>query len=51
MKANCKLTPSLLADFEQKAAKPHYSYLLNTKLPPMRSWQEMLSDYFSTMEK
>lgn len=34
--------------FPSSAKRPHYSALLNTKLPPMRCWEEALADYLST---
>ncbi|MBI4281799.1 dTDP-4-dehydrorhamnose reductase [Candidatus Uhrbacteria bacterium] len=33
--------------FPRPAKRPAYSQLLNTKLPPLRSWQEALGDYLS----
>ncbi len=39
-----------LDDFERAAQVPHYSVLLNTKLPEARSYKDMLSDYFSEKE-
>lgn len=36
-----------LADFDRKAKVPNYSQLLNTKLPKMRTWKEMLEEYFN----
>lgn len=35
-------------DFSRQALRPKFSVLLNTKLPPMRSWQEALSDYLKS---
>lgn len=37
---------SYLKDFQRKAKVPNYSQLLNTKLPKMRTWREMLEEYF-----
>lgn len=37
-----------LEDFQRKAKVPNYSQLLNTKLPEMRSWKEMLKEYFNS---
>lgn len=34
--------------FPRPARRPKYSILLNTKLPPMRPWQEALFDYFKS---
>ena len=36
-----------LADFDRKAKVPNHSQLLNTKLPKMRTWREMLEEYFN----
>jgi len=36
---------SKLKDFERKAKVPNRSQLLNTKLPEMRTWREMLKEY------
>lgn len=36
-----------LADFDRKAKVPNHSQLLNTKLPKMRTWKEMLEEYFN----
>lgn len=36
-----------LSDFDRKAKVPNYSQLVNTKLPPMRTWREMLTEYFN----
>lgn len=32
--------------FSRPAKRPHYSELLNTKLPPLRSWREALVEYW-----
>ncbi len=37
---------SKLKDFNRKAQVPNRSQLLNTKLPEMRTWKEMLREYF-----
>lgn len=34
--------------FPRPAARPAFSILLNTKLPPMRSWQNALAEYLRT---
>ncbi|MBI2410441.1 MAG: dTDP-4-dehydrorhamnose reductase [Candidatus Kerfeldbacteria bacterium] len=39
------LNPVPASRFPRPALRPAYSVLLNTKLPPMRSWQEALADY------
>ncbi len=40
-----KINPVLPATFPRPAARPAYSYLLNTKRPKLRAWQEALEDY------
>ncbi len=39
------LIQTLSADFKRKAARPKKSVLLNTKLPPLRPWQEALWEF------
>lgn len=39
------ITPTLSKDYPRPAARPLHSILLNTKLPPQRSWQEALAEY------
>lgn len=38
------------AQYAQAAKRPEYSALVNTKLPPLRSWQEALEDYMETID-
>ena len=38
-------------EFPTRAKRPHYSSLINTKLLPMRSWQEALKDYLNQKNK
>jgi dTDP-4-dehydrorhamnose reductase len=40
-----KLIPVPAEKFPRPAKRPKYSVLLNTKLPPVRSWEEALSEY------
>ncbi len=40
-----KLNAVLSSDYPRPAKRPKYSVLLNTKLEPMRSWQEALREY------
>ena len=37
--------------FPRPAKRPMYSVLLNTKLPPMRSWQDALRVYLTTLNR
>ncbi len=39
------IVPCKSSEFPRSAKRPGFSILLNTKLPPMRSWQEALEDY------
>jgi len=43
-----RLLPSTLKEFGRKAGIPHHSVLLNTKLPVMRKWEEMVEDFLGT---
>ncbi len=43
-----KLIPVGADRFPRPAKRPKYSLLLNTKLPPMRSWEEALAEYLKT---
>lgn len=45
-KKDIKIEPTTLAEFQRKTAIPNYSVLLNTKLPAMRNWEEMVKDFF-----
>ena len=42
---NVKLVPVGADKFPRSAKRPKYSILLNTKLLPMRKWEEALADY------
>jgi dTDP-4-dehydrorhamnose reductase len=44
---NVNLIPVASADFNRKAERPKKAVLLNTKLPPLRSWQEALKDFLT----
>jgi len=46
-KDSCKILPCASDEFPRPAKRPAYSILLNTKLPPLRSWQEALAEYLS----
>lgn len=39
--------PVTSEQFRRPAPRPHYSSLINTKLPRMRNWQNALADYLS----
>ncbi|MDP2586474.1 MAG: dTDP-4-dehydrorhamnose reductase [Candidatus Komeilibacteria bacterium] len=39
------ITPVSSAEFPRPAKRPNYSILINTKLTPLRSWQEALVEY------
>lgn len=43
-----KLIPVSADKFPRPAKRPKYSILVNTKLPPMRSWEEALAEYLET---
>jgi dTDP-4-dehydrorhamnose reductase len=45
---NVKLMPVSADKFPRPAKRPKYSILLNTKLPPMRSWERALAEYLKT---
>ena len=42
---NLKVKPIKTEEFPTPAKRPIYSMLINTKLPPMRKWEEALKDY------
>ncbi len=46
-----KVLPTTLAEFGRTTGVPHVSVLLNTKLPQVRTWQEMVGDYIQEYEK
>jgi dTDP-4-dehydrorhamnose reductase len=45
---NIKLVPVGADRFPRSAKRPKHSVLLNTKLPPLRKWEEALEDYLKT---
>lgn len=42
---NPNITPVSSAEFASAAKRPKYSMLINTKLPPLRSWEDALRAY------
>lgn len=46
-KIKIKLKPVASDFFFRLAKRPKFSILINTKLPPLRSWQEALKEYLS----
>lgn len=44
-KIEIKIIPCRTSEFPRPAKRPSYSILNNTKLPPMRSWQDALHEY------
>ncbi len=44
-----RLTPTAFADYKRAAQRPQYGVLQNTKLPPLRPWQEALRAYMKTL--
>ncbi len=45
-KNNIDLKPVPASHFPRPAKRPQYSVLVNTKLEPLRSWQEALREYY-----
>ncbi|PIW36366.1 MAG: dTDP-4-dehydrorhamnose reductase [Candidatus Kerfeldbacteria bacterium CG15_BIG_FIL_POST_REV_8_21_14_020_45_12] len=46
-KVSIKLLPVPASEFPRPAARPDYSVLINTKLPPLRSWQEAVAAHLA----
>jgi len=46
-----KIVPCTSEEFIRPAKRPKYSILLNTKLPPMRNWNEALREYLLSRGK
>ncbi|MBD3279973.1 sugar nucleotide-binding protein [Candidatus Dojkabacteria bacterium] len=42
-----RIEPTTLAEFGRTTGIAHYSVLLNTKLPVMRKWEEMVEDFLT----
>lgn len=42
------VVPCSSATYAARAKRPAYSSLINTKLPPLRSWQEALQEYLAS---
>lgn len=47
-KIDIKVVPCTTEEYPTPAKRPHWSILLNTKLPAMRSWQEALREYLAS---
>ncbi len=45
---SCTLQPCTSAEYPQKALRPKSAILRNTKVPPLRPWQEALADYLQS---
>jgi len=45
-----RIIPCQSKEYKTKAKRPKYSILLNTKLPPQRTWEAALKDYFKTFK-
>jgi len=43
------VVPCSVNEFPQPARRPAYSALQNTKLPPLRDWQDALQDYITNL--
>ncbi|MBN1331458.1 dTDP-4-dehydrorhamnose reductase [Candidatus Dojkabacteria bacterium] len=46
-----RIEPTTLAEFGRTTGIAHYSVLLNTKLPVMRKWEEMVKDYLMVQDQ
>ena len=44
-----KLNPVQASKFPRPASRPKFSKLLNTKLSPLRSWEDALTEYLTTI--
>ncbi len=42
-----RVVPCSSAQYPRPAKRPHYSALVNTKLPPLRPWKEALAEYLT----
>ena len=45
---NIEVKPQTTEQFPRPAKRPKYSALINTKLPKMRRWEEVLKEYLTT---
>ena len=50
LKMNVTLNPVQASFFPRPAKRPAYSILLNTKLEPMRPWQEALREFLAQVK-
>jgi len=48
---NIRTNPVPTSKFPRPARRPMFSSLINTKLPRMRSWQDALKDYLTTINE
>ena len=46
-----QVVPITSSELNQRASRPTYSSLINTKLRPLRPWREALKDYITTSRK
>jgi dTDP-4-dehydrorhamnose reductase len=46
-KINATVTPVSRREMPSVAPRPRYGMLVNTKLPPLRSWEDALADYLN----
>jgi dTDP-4-dehydrorhamnose reductase len=46
-KINATVTPVARREMPTAAPRPRYGMLVNTKLPPLRSWEEALAEYLN----
>ena len=44
-KINVKIVPVSSEEFPRPALRPDYAVLLNTKIPPLRNWEDALREY------
>jgi len=47
-KIEVKVKPVLTSEFPRPARRPHYSILINNKLPRLRAWEEAIKNYLTS---